>query len=244
VKKIPIIYEDKNLLVLNKPSGLMVHGDGKTKEITLADKILRQYPKLKSVGEPMRVLGKGGKEIVIYRPGIVHRLDKETSGAIIVAKNQKTFLSLKEQFKGREIKKIYRAIVHGSVKDDRGTINRPLGRSPKDFRQWSAHITARGEKREAVTEYKVLKRFETKEGPFSYLEIYPRTGRTHQIRAHFKFINHPLVCDDTYGGKRGCALGLKRLALHSLSISFNLPDGKNITCKTELPKDITEVLPA
>ena len=191
----------------------------------------------------MRHLKKGGKEIIIYRPGIVHRLDKDTSGVIVVAKNQKTFLYLKEQFKGREVKKIYRAIVYGKVKSDRGTIDRPLGRSPKDFRQWSAHFTARGEKREAVTEYKVLKRFKTKEGEFSYLEIYPRTGRTHQIRAHLKFINHPVVCDKLYSGKRHCALKLKRPALHALSISFKLPGGKNITCKAELPKDIILAIP-
>ncbi|MEK7558518.1 MAG: RluA family pseudouridine synthase [Patescibacteria group bacterium] len=243
MKKVSIIYEDKNVWVFNKPSGLMVHGDGKAKESTLADKILKEYPKLKKVGEPMHRFEKGGKEIIIYRPGIVHRLDKDTSGVIVVAKNQKTFFHLKEQFKVREVKKIYRAIVHGKIKSDRGVIDRPLGRSPKDFRQWSAHATARGEKREAITEYKVLKRFKTKEGEFSYLEIYPRTGRTHQIRAHLKFINHPVVCDDLYAGKRGCALGLKHLALHALSISFNLLDGKNITCKAELPKDIASVIP-
>ena len=244
MKKLKVIYEDKNILAIDKPSGLMVHGDGKTKERTLTDEILKKYPKIKNVGEPMKMVLKGGKEKIIYRPGIVHRLDKETSGILVVAKNQETFLNLKEQFKGRTVKKIYRAIVHGSVTDDRGIIDRPLGRSPKDFRQWSAHTTARGEKREAVTEYKVIKRFKDKVGSFSYLEVYPKTGRTHQIRAHLKFINHPIVCDDIYSGKRGCALGLKRLALHSLSISLTLPSGKRASFVSDLPKEFSKAVPA
>jgi len=145
MKAIPTLYEDEHVLVLNKPSGLPVHGDGRTTGgETLADKIFKEYPELKEVGEPARAADKDGKEKIIYRPGIVHRLDKDTSGVIVVAKDQETFLFLKKQFQGREIEKIYRAIVYGKVKEDRGIIDRPLGRSPADFRQWSAHATARG----------------------------------------------------------------------------------------------------
>ncbi|MEK7593533.1 MAG: RluA family pseudouridine synthase [Patescibacteria group bacterium] len=242
MKSIPTIYENKHVLALNKPSGLMVHPDGKNNTITLADKILEEYPELKKVGEPMRFRGKGGKEKIIYRPGIVHRLDKDTSGVLLVAKDQETFLFLKSQFKERQIKKTYRAIVFGSMKEKSGVINRPLGRSPGDFRKFSAHKTARGELREAITEYKVLKNFKTKEGEFTYLELYPKTGRTHQLRAHLKFINYPIVCDSIYAGRRGCALGMSRLALHAFSISFALPNGKKLTCEAEIPADFVSAL--
>lgn len=237
MKQIKTIYEDANVLVLNKPSGLIVHADGKTKEETLADKIFKEYPKLKNVGEPMTINGK-----VVYRPGIVHRLDKDTSGVIVVAKNQKTFLFLKKQFQDRTIKKTYRAIVYGNIKNNSGIIDRPLGRSRNDFRQFSAHKTARGDRRDAITEYKVLERFKDKKEDFSYLEVYPKTGRTHQIRAHLKFINHPVVSDNIYAGKRGGELGLSRLALHAYSIEFLLPSGKLIKLQAPVPIDMRKAL--
>ena len=108
---IKILYEDKNILVLNKPAGIAVHGDGKSKSKTIADWILTNYPSLKNVGEPMIIEKEGGKKEKILRPGVVHRLDKETSGALLVAKNQKTFLLLKEQFQNHKIKKVYRRYV-------------------------------------------------------------------------------------------------------------------------------------
>src|SRR6185369_2848743 len=197
--QIKILYEDANILVIDKPSGLSVHPDGKSKEKTLVDWVMKNYPQMKSVGEP---LGE------IQKPGIVHRLDRETSGVLLLAKNKKAYEHLKAQFQDRTIKKIYNAIVSGHVKHDHGLINKPIGRSPKDFRRHSAGRGARGEMREAITEYKVLKRFTTpksllsKEGKnsstpsevkFTYLEIKPKTGRTHQISVHMKYLNHPVV---------------------------------------------------
>ncbi|MEK7662262.1 MAG: RluA family pseudouridine synthase [Patescibacteria group bacterium] len=249
MKSIPAIYEDEHVLVLNKPAGILVHSDGRSAGgETLSDKILKEYPELKEVGEQMTINGK-----TIYRPGIVHRLDKDTSGVIVVAKDQETFLFLKKQFQGREIEKVYRAIVYGRVKEDKGVIDKPIGRSPADFRQWSAHATARGKIREAVTEYKVLERFNYGQDYFTYLELYPKTGRTHQIRVHLKFINHPVLCDPLYAGKRGDALGMNRLALHAFKISFSLPGGpsatngtaragKKISCEAEIPEDMAGAL--
>ena len=153
--KIKILYEDKDILAIDKPSGISVHADGRSKEKTITDWVIKNYPKLKGVGEPMIF-----NDEEIDRPGIVHRLDKETSGVLLLAKNQKAYEFLKNQFKGREIKKTYNAIVLGWVKDDRGTIRKPIGRSPSDFRKRLAGRGARGELREAVTEYSVLKRFE------------------------------------------------------------------------------------
>lgn len=237
MKAVKIIHEDSHVLVLNKPAGIMTHGDGRSAEPTLADWVLRRYPKMAAVGEPWEFQGKA-----IPRPGIVHRLDRDTSGVMILAKNQKTFLFLKEQFQSRDAKKTYVALVHGSVKEDEGTIDRPLGRSKSDFRQFSAHATARGELREAVTDYKVINRFSDKGKHYTLIEAYPRTGRTHQIRAHLKFISHPVVCDTLYAGKLGCGLGLSRLALHARELELKITPKKMMKFKAPLPADLKAVV--
>jgi len=233
-KEVQIIYEDENVLAVNKPAGLVVHSDGKTEEITLVDWILKNYPEIKGVGESME-LSDGTN---IERPGIVHRLDRDTSGVILIAKNQETFLFLKRQFKEREIKKTYRTIVHGAFKEGRGTIDKPIGKSKKDFRRWSTGYDLRGTVRDAVTEYKVL--CGSKE--FSHIEVYPKTGRTHQIRVHMKAIQRPIVCDKLYSFKKECVLGLNRTALHALSIKFSLRDGVSIKVEAPLPLDFSNAL--
>ena len=159
---IKIIYEDKDILAVNKPTGLMTHSDGRSKEKTLADLVLEKYPEIKNVGESIKL--DSGEEI--EKPGIVHRLDKETSGVILIAKNQAEFLFLKNQFQERKIKKTYQAIVYGHVKNDTGIIDAPIARSSTDFRRWSASRGKRGKEREAVTEYKVIKRFTAPSGNF------------------------------------------------------------------------------
>lgn len=232
---IKILYEDKDILALDKPAGLVVHSDGRTKEPSLADWILKKYPKLKSVGEPTMLAD--GRDIV--RPGIVHRLDRDTSGVIVIAKNQKAFLHLKEQFQSRQVKKFYRAFVYGEMKDDRGIIDRPIGKSPSDFRQWSATRGAKGEMREALTRYRVIARGRG----VSYIEAMPQTGRTHQIRVHLKAINHPVIGDELYAAGRRPLLGFKRLALHALRIHFTLPDGKPMEVEAPLPEDFEGAIP-
>ena len=240
--KIKILYEDSDILAIDKPSGISVHSDGRSKEKTITDWVLKNYPKLKGVGEPVTF---NDKEI--DRPGIVHRLDKETSGVLIVVKTKKAFAYFKKQFMNREVKKTYYAIVSGWVKDDHATINKPIGRSPKDFRRRLAGRGVRGELREAVTEYRVLKRFTVSGNKFTYLEIHPKTGRTHQIRVHMKFINHPIACDSLYNPGKPCPKGLKRLALHAKSIEFNLPaqtgnpKGKVIKIESSLPKEFVKI---
>lgn len=238
-KTIEILYEDKDVLAVNKPAGLVVHADGRTEEKTLADWILENYPKIKDVGEPTK-LANGD---LIIRPGIVHRIDRDTSGVLIIAKNQKTFLFLKDQFKEREVEKSYRAFVYGEVKGEEGIIDRPITRSRKDFRLWSAQRGGQGEGREAITEYKVLGRISASQAKskgetgFSLLELHPKTGRTHQIRVHLKAINHPVVNDPLYAPKRETAFGFKRLALHAYSIKFSLPSGKQLLVEAPYPED-------
>jgi len=226
---IKVIHEDDEALVIDKLSGLVVHSDGKTDELTLVDWLLEKYPDIKNVGEPWTA--PDGKEIP--RPGIVHRLDRDTSGVMVIAKTQESFENLKKQFQNREVEKTYHAFVYGILKDDKGIIDRPIGKSKKDFRLWSAQRGARGELRDAVTEYKVLKR----EEDATYVEVKPKTGRTHQIRVHFKAIHHPVVCDKLYAPKRECALGFNRLALHAHIISFKSLDGSTATYSADLPED-------
>jgi 23S rRNA pseudouridine1911/1915/1917 synthase len=229
-----IIYEDKDILAINKPDGLVVHSDGKTVEKNLTDWLLSKYPEIKGVGEP----GQDSNGNEIDRPGIVHRLDRETSGVMLVAKNHNSFLHLKNQFKNHEIQKIYQAFVYGEIKIEKGKIERPIGRSSKDFRMWSAQRGARGELREAITNYKVL----NKNKKYSFVEVMPKTGRTHQIRVHFKAISHPLVADSLYANGKPNDLGFKRLALHSLSINFKDLTGKEQNVVAEYPLDFKEAL--
>ncbi|MCH7529601.1 RluA family pseudouridine synthase [Patescibacteria group bacterium] len=231
---INIIYEDDDVLVVNKPSGLVVHSDGKTKEITLSDWAVSHYPQIKGVGESL-ILSDG---TTVERHGIVHRLDRETSGVMVLAKNQEAFLFLKNQFEKREIKKIYNAFVYGKLKEKEGTIDKPIARSSSDFRKWSAQEGMRGKEREAVTSYTVLEDC----ADASFVEITPTTGRTHQIRVHFKAINHPLVCDSLYAPKRKCLFGFDRLALHARILTTSLPKGGTATLEAELPNDFKTAL--
>lgn len=230
--KINILYEDEHILAIDKPAGLMVHGDGRSDEPTLVDWILEKYPALRDVGEPM-TLADG---TTIMRPGIVHRLDRETSGVLLIAKTPQAHERLKGQFQKHTIEKIYRAFVCGVMKRERGVIDRPIGRSTSDIRQWSAQRGARGEMRQAITHYRVL----AWGNGFSYLELRPMTGRTHQIRVHLKAFNHPVVGDILYGGEQGAALGFERCALHAVSIAFTLPGGARITVTAPLPNDFLE----
>jgi len=236
--KIPILYEDKDVIVINKPAGLNVHPDGKAKEKTLVDWIVKKYPSAKNVGEPM-VLENGTK---IARPGIVHRIDRDTTGCLIIAKNKKAYEFLKEQFQSRKVRKVYHAFVYGSIKEDRGMIDRAIGRSPNDIRKWSAQRGARGEMRDAVTYFKVLNR----KNNVTFIEAMPKTGRTHQIRVHFLALNHPVVHDTLYASRffleQRNWLGFKRLALHARELEITLPSGKLMDIVAPYPKDFEDAV--
>jgi 23S rRNA pseudouridine1911/1915/1917 synthase len=231
---IEIIFENKKFLVLNKPAGLVVHPDGRTEELSVTGWLLEHYPKLKEVGGDLE-LPAGGS---IPRVGLVHRIDRETSGILLVAKDQKTFEYLQEQFQTRTVQKIYHAFVYGDITDDEGVINLPIGRSKADFRRWSAERGARGTLREAVTNYKVLGRT----GKFTFLEVEPKTGRTHQIRVHFKALQHPIVSDSLYAPNQPQALNFERLALHARAISFNSAEGKVEHFEAPYPEDFKKAL--
>jgi 23S rRNA pseudouridine1911/1915/1917 synthase len=239
--KIKVLYEDKDILAIDKPAGISVHGDGRSKGKTIADWVLENYPKMKNVGETETYENKKIK-VEIKKPGIVHRLDHDTSGVLLLAKNKNAYEFLKNQFQEREIRKTYVAIVSGSVKNERGVINKPIGRSPKDFRRYLAGRGVRGEVRDAITQYRVLNRFEDEKGnKFTYMEIRPKTGRTHQIRVHMKFINHPVACDVLYNPGSACPPGIKRLALHAKSIEFKDLAGETLKIESPVPKEFIKL---
>lgn len=232
--KVSIIYEDEHMLAVNKPAGVAVHPDGRTDEYTLSDWVLEIYPESRDVGEPIKL--SNGSEI--QKNGIVHRLDRDTSGVMVIAKSQDAFLFLKKQFQERHVKKTYRAVVYGRMKEKTGVIDAPIGKSRGDFRQWSAEKGARGKLREATTEYKVIKT--TPE--YSYVELFPKTGRTHQIRVHLKSIGHPVICDKLYAANRPCPGHLSRMALHAFSISITSPGGALLTIDAPPPEDFETAL--
>lgn len=237
---IKILYEDKNIVALDKPSGLSVHADAKNTEDTLAHQFVKIFPDASSVGEGLFVEGKE-----IKRPGVVHRLDKETSGVILFAKNQEAHAFLKKQFQERSIKKVYHCIVSGFIRDDYGRIDKPIGRSPSDFRKRLAGRGARGQLREAVTDYKVLNRFEDEKGnKFTYLEVKPKTGRTHQIRVHMKFLNHPIVMDALYNKNGESLSGVNHMALHAFSIDFENMEGDIVHVESTLPLEFAKYMGA
>ena len=214
-----IIYEDDDLLVVDKPAGLAVHPAPGHPGHTLVNAILAHYPHLTDISDSLR-------------PGIVHRLDKDTSGVMLVAKNRVAQANLSEQFKARSIVKSYLVLVRGKLSPAKGIIEAAIGRDPR-HRQRMA-VVSRG--REARTEYRVVRYV----GDYSLLEIKPETGRTHQIRVHLAAIDFPVVGDATYGVK---SPHLSRQFLHARKLGFRLPStGEYVEFESELPEDLERVL--
>jgi 23S rRNA pseudouridine1911/1915/1917 synthase len=234
--ELPIIYEDTDLVAVNKPSGVMTHPDGKTTEETGSDWFARRYPESATVGEMQRL--PDGTEIA--RPGVVHRLDRETSGVLVFAKTQEAHAFLKEAFKEHDAKKTYLAFVYGIPREKKGTINLPIGRSRQDFRLRSAQPKAKGMLRDAVTHYVVL----ANNGTHALVKLMPETGRTHQIRVHLKALHNPVVGDPLYAPNRPADLGFSRLGLHAYSLDLPLPSGGRKTLISPLAPDLAAALPA
>ncbi len=216
-----IIYEDERLIVVDKPAGMVVHPAPGNYTGTMVNALLN-YTKNLSFSSEMK-------------PGIVHRLDKDTSGLMIVAKDEASHAFLAKQFSKRTTDKRYTAIVEGVVELDNGIISEPIGRHPRDRKKMSVRLS---ESRAAITRYKVLERFKDS----SLLEVSPETGRTHQIRVHMAHIGHPVMSDTTYGVKgRGGLIG--RQALHASSISiFHPGTKKKMKFESKLPKDMKQLI--
>ena len=213
-----IIFESETVVVINKPAGISVHGVGKENDApTVADWFAKKYPKSKHVGEPA-VLSNG---ITVERPGIVHRLDRDTSGCLILAKTQESYTHLKRQFKKHAIQKEYHAFVYGMFKEERGIITTPIGRSKSSIQKRATGNAVRGETREAQTVYKVIKTGTAEDTSFSLVAFFPKTGRTHQIRVHALSRQHAIVADSLYAPRQKKILGFGRQALHAYRIGFH-----------------------
>lgn len=239
MKEPTIIFENEDVLVIDKPAGLAVHGEGSDATGTLVEWFLGRVPEARGVGEP-RV---GADSEMLERSGIVHRLDRDTSGVMVLAKNQMAFDHLKQQFQGRLAKKEYRAIVYGTMKERWGTISRRIGRSAKDWKLRSAEKGARGQLREAVTDFECLHSGQYEDESFSLLKLLPKTGRTHQLRVHLKSIGRPIVGDSLYAEpyfSKSNNLKLDRLALHAFRLTLTLPGGNEETFEAALPKELEE----
>jgi len=236
-----ILFEDEDLAVVNKPAGLIVHSDGRTDEPSLADWIIGAWPQTKGVGEAW--VSPQGE--TVDRPGIVHRLDRTTSGVLVIAKNQETYAFLKEQFQNRSTEKEYCAFVYGHPKKDEGTIEAEIMRIRSKPPRWGVKLKDEGKKhREAVTSWRVEKRGAEKESgeKVSLLSAFPKTGRTHQIRVHFKHLGNPIICDHLYAKGKPCLLGFVRPALHAFRLSITLPSGEKQTFEAPLPPDFQNAL--
>jgi len=215
---IEVIFENQDLAVLNKPAGLLTHpvSHQQSNPPTLVDFILKKFPSTKEVGDNPQV-----------RPGIVHRLDRDTSGVLVIAKNQTTFQYLKNLFQTRQISKTYLALVQGLVKPDQGIIDKSIGLKPGTTKRsvFSSKLS-----KPALTKFVVQQRFPQEKQ--TLLKVSPQTGRTHQIRVHLASLGHPIVGDKIYS-KRGKESN--HLFLHALSLELNLPDGSRATFEAEPP---------
>ena len=223
---IDIIYEDDDIIVVNKPKGLVVHPANGNPDGTLVNAIMAICKDSLS--------GIGGE----LRPGIVHRLDKDTSGLLIVAKNDKAHINMSEQIKNRKVKKTYIALVRGIISENEATINMPIGRSTKDRKKMA--VTKNG--KEAITHFKVLNRYTTSKASYTLLEVKIDTGRTHQIRVHMAEIGHPVVGDMVYSNGKN-EFGAKGQCLHAKKLEFSHPiTGKHMTLEADLPKYFQDII--
>lgn len=213
-----VIAETSDLLVLNKPAGLIVHSDGRTVEPSVAEWVAEKYPALVSVGEPW--MSPQGESVRVC--GIVHRLDRTTSGVLLVAKTQEMFSYLKGEFKARRVEKTYHALVYGNVEGESGRIVAEIARTGTVPKRWYAKPRDENHPRAAITDWRVLRRFETGGKPVTYLELSPKTGRTHQLRVHLASIGHPIIADHLYAPDKPALFGFTRPALHAYSISVIL----------------------
>ncbi|NLY77333.1 MAG: RluA family pseudouridine synthase [Tissierellia bacterium] len=217
-----IVYEDKDILIVNKPKGLVVHPAPGSKSQTLVNALLNYTKDLSSINGPIR-------------PGIVHRLDKDTSGLLVVAKNNLAHENLVKQLKKHQIKREYIALVHGVIDRDKATINAPIGRHPRDrIKMAVTNINSK----EAITHYTVLERYDD----YTYVELSLETGRTHQIRVHMAYINHPVVGDPLYTRRKN-EFGIRTQMLHAKKIGLKHPStGEYVEFEARPPKEFNQVI--
>ncbi|MEK7464495.1 MAG: RluA family pseudouridine synthase [Patescibacteria group bacterium] len=222
-----IIYEDKDFIAVNKPAGLLVHPTKFSEDRALTDELLEKYPEIKDVGDDP------------LRPGIVHRLDKDTTGVVLVARNAHSFGYLKGLFHKHEIDKSYLALVMGSLEGN-GVVDKPIGLRSGTTRR---SVNAKDMKmiKPAVTKWYAMERFIKDNQVFTLVRLIPETGRTHQLRVHMAYIHKPVVGDPLYGPKKS-PLSFYRQALHADSVEFTKEDGKRLKLGVDMSKDMRDLI--
>lgn len=231
-----VIAETDDVLVLNKPAGLITHSDGRTEEPSVAEWIAEHYPALATVGEPW--VSPQGEKVRVC--GLVHRLDRTTSGVLVAAKTNEVFTYLKGEFKARRVEKKYHAIIYGRMEGS-GTIVAEIARTGTAPKRWYAKPREASHTRAAITEWRVLSHFKVGGEPVTYLELTPKTGRTHQLRVHLASIGHPILADHLYAPDKPTLFDFMRPALHAYSISFALL-GETYAYIAPLPTDFERAL--
>lgn len=216
--ELPILYEDEDVVAVAKPVGLITHSDGRTQEETAEDWFKANYN--------------------VEGAGYVHRLDRDTSGVLVFAKNAAAYEFLRKAFHDRDVQKTYLAFVYGVLKEKKGVIDFDIGRSRKDFRLRSAQPKAKGRLRDALTRYEMI----GETAGYSLLKMSPETGRTHQIRVHLKAIHHPIVGDPLYAPNHPAALGINRLGLHAYMLDLPLPGGTRVLIIAPIPSDLAPAI--
>lgn len=230
-KELKLIYKDQDLLVVNKPSGIVVYSSKLSPARTLINLVLKQYPQLKKVGKPPRY-------------GLVHRLDKETSGILMIAKTNEALRFLQEQFSQRKVLKKYIALVVGNLQQTQGKIETLLGRSPGFRKKQRVYLpyepAAKGKNlKKGISRYRLLERFKD----YTLVEITLKTGRKHQIRVQFAYLGHPVAGDKKYGFKnQSCPKGLDRQFIHAKYLKCRIPSGEMKEFTSDLPEDLRKVL--
>lgn len=222
--KFDVIDETKNYIIINKPSGLVVHPAEGIHEPTLVNGLLAKYAEIEDIGEDK------------LRPGIVHRLDRNVSGLMVIARTRKMFEHLKEQFQARQITKEYTALVHGAIEDEDGAVNTPIGRSQTKSGKMAAHAEKQEKDKDAKTEFEVIERIKN----FTLIKVKILTGRSHQIRVHLNSIQYPVVGDTLYTNKRVKQQNLNRLFLHASKLGFNDLAGDRKQYESGLPEQLNK----
>lgn len=219
---IEILYEDSDVLIVNKPKGMVVHPAPGHYSGTLVNAVLYHVNDLSGING-------------VLRPGIVHRIDMNTTGSLIICKNDKSHMDIAEQLKNHSINRLYRAIVHGVINEDEGTINKPIGRNEKDRKKMAVNVS---NSKNAITHYKVIERFKE----YTYIECRLETGRTHQIRVHMASIGHPILGDDIYSDRKS-PFKLNGQTLHAMTLGFIQPTTKEyVETVAPLPDYFNELL--
>lgn len=240
MKEPTILYEDSDVVVIDKPEGFLVHEETSGgSDDTVVAWLLRHAPAARGVGESQYDM----KGSLLERSGVVHRLDRNTSGVLILAKTQQAYEYLKKQFHERHVMKEYHAIVYGYLHAIKGRIENPIGRSRSDPRLRSAFKTAKGTLRDAVTDWELIKQ----NASFAYVRVMPKTGRTHQIRAHLTSIQRPIVGDVLYASRNQITSTegkVSRMMLHARTLTLTLPSGEQKAFIAPLPREFNEFLSA